>query len=338
MRLRLGPLGAPVAIVLAWVGVRIAVLLPVPEGVPALRPVSTPPLASSASLPAPARFAEHDIAAPTAPARRYADPAAPRVGRTRYRQTVLATALTASPAHIEQVTPGPINPGRAPPAFRGRSGIVAGYAPRPPTHRAFTGSGWALVNGTGGAVGVPSLGGSQTGVRLFLQGESAPLALTARVSRALGAARDTEISAGYALRARELGLLVERRQRLDAKSGAFAVTGYGGVYDVRLPAGLRFDGFAQGGVAGLRRRRWFADGQARVTGRAALSPSLSLGAGGGAWASAQQGARRVEAGPLIEAPMSAFDKTVEVAGEYRFRITSDATPRSGPALTIGVDF
>ncbi len=223
-------------------------------------------------------------------------------------------------------------------AFQGRSGTVAGYAaPARPPHRAFSGSGWALINGTGGAVGVPSLGGSQTGVRLFVQGKGAPLALTARISRALGAAYDTEVSAGYGLRARGVGLLVERRQRLDVKSGAFVVTGYGGVYDIRL-AGLRFDGFAQGGVAGLRQRRWFADGQARVTQRAAISSSLSLGTGGGVWASAQTGARRVEAGPLVEARTRTGAIGLRVAGEYRFRLTGDAAPRSGPALIVGVDF
>lgn len=223
--------------------------------------------------------------------------------------------------------------------FSGRSGVVAGYVtpPRPP-RRALSGSGWLLVNGAGGAVGVPSLGGSQTGMRLLFQGSTAPLALTARISRALGSAHDSEVSAGYALRAKGLGLLVERRERLDVKSGAFVVTGYGGIYDAKLPAGLQFDGFVQGGVAGMRQRRWFADGQARVTERATLSQGLSLGVGGGAWASAQQGARRVEAGPLIEARLRTGAVGLRVAGEYRFRVTGDANPRSGPALTVGVDF
>ncbi|HTI31496.1 MAG TPA: hypothetical protein VL405_05145 [Sphingomonas sp.] len=227
----------------------------------------------------------------------------------------------------------------APAPFRGASGVVAGYVPPARTpHRPITGSGWALINGTGGAVGVPSLGGSQAGLRVYLQGAEAPLALTARVSRALGSAHDTEVSAGYALRARTLGLLVERRERIDVKSGAFVVTGYGGLYDIALPLGLRVDGFAQGGLAGLRQRRWFADGQARMTRRAAVSPRLSLGIGGGVWASAQQGARRVEAGPLVEARVRTSSSGLRIAGEYRFRVTGDANPRSGPALTVGVDF
>ncbi len=262
-----------------------------------------------------------------------------RVRSGAYRSPALrafANPVASGPA-VATLTANVVETG--PPLFQGRMGTVTGYTPSPRTqHHAFTGSGWALVNGTGGAVGVPSLGGSQTGVRLFLQGKSAPLALTARVSRALGRARDTEVSAGYGLRTRGMGLLVERRQRLDVHNGAFVVTGYGGIYDVRLPVGLRFDGFVQGGVAGLHQRRWFTDGQARVTERAALSTRVSFGAGGGAWASAQQGARRVEAGPLIEARVRAGAVGLRVAGEYRFRVTGDATPRSGPALTIGVDF
>ena len=117
------------------------------------------------------------------------------------------------------------------------------------------------------------------------------------------------------MRSRGFGLLVERRQRLDVKSGAFAVTGFGGIYDVKLLAGLRFDGFAQGGVSGLRQRRWFADGQARLTERAALSSHAILGVG---WASAQQGARRVEAGPLVEARVSTGAVGLRVSREFAF--------------------
>lgn len=231
-----------------------------------------------------------------------------------------------------------VNPGPVPSPFL-RSGIVAGSPVRTAArHRPLSGSAWALVNGAGGAVGVPSLGGSQTGIRLYLQGQEAPLALTARVSRALGRTRDTEVSAGYALRGRGVGLLFERRERLAAKDGAFAVTSYAGAYDVRLPADLSFDGFAQAGVAGIHSRRWFADGQARVTRRLSLSDRFHLGAGGGIWASAQTGSRRVEAGPLIEARVRIGPIGLRVAGEYRLRVTGDAFPRSGPALTIGADF
>ncbi|WP_415642377.1 hypothetical protein [Sphingomonas antarctica] len=219
-----------------------------------------------------------------------------------------------------------------------RSGLVdANFVPRRTRFHALTGSAWELVNGTGGAVGVPSLGGSQLGARLFLQGADAPVGLTARISRALGAP-DVEVSAGYALRGRGLGLLVERRQRLDAQDGAFVVTAYGGAYDVRLPAGMRFDGFAQAGVAGVHSRRWFGDAQARVTRRGEIYPGISLGAGGGAWASAQDDTRRVEAGPLVEMRLRAGTTGMRIAGEYRFRLTGNARPRSGPAVTIGLDF
>lgn len=337
MKFRLGPLGAPAAIVLAWVAVRVAVLMPQPDEPRMAR--QSPHAARSASnrpaMRAPESAGVKQAASQPRRAARQAPPHALSFKGPEARLVNVSptpdTILTAKPAFAD--------PSRSQPVFQGRRGVVAGYSPpqRPP-HHAVSGSGWVLVNGTGGAVGVPSLGGSQTGLRLFLQGAGAPLALTARVSRALGAPHDTEVSAGYGLRARGLGLLVERRQRLDVKSGAFVVTGYGGVYDVRLPAELRFDGFAQGGVAGLRQRRWFTDGQARVTGRARLSSDVSVGVGGGVWASAQPGARRVELGPLAEARWRTGAAGLRVAGEYRFRMTGSANPRSGPALTVGIDF
>jgi hypothetical protein len=336
VKLRLGPLGAPLAIVLAWVAVRVAVLLPVPHVASGTRALDSHPIARLAPPP---MVATNTISGSPKPAgQRLATLVPLDVREPSYRRASVPVASDAPSLSIAQPPSSPNEQSEAPPLFEGRSGVVAGAPRRRQAHRALTGSGWALVNGAGGAVGVPSLGGSQAGMRLFLQGESAPLALTARVSRALGAARDTEVSAGYGLRGRGLGLLVERRERLDVRSGAFVATAYGGIYDVRLPAGLRFDGFAQGGVAGLRQRRWFADGQARLTGRASLSPNLSLGAGGGTWASAQQGARRVEAGPLVEARVRTGAVGLRIAGEYRFRLTGDATPRSGPALTVGVDF
>jgi hypothetical protein len=334
MRVRLGPLGTPAVLLVAWIGIRTAMLWPEPNSdrqIVSQRPDAKSQISATASLTGYEPLTVE-------PSRVEVVPSSTTYRRTSRERSAsvdpeLLTATHGAESDYMSVVRDP-----EPAAFRGRSGVVAGYSAPASTRRAFSGSAWALINGTGGAVGIPSLGGSQAGMRVYLQGVAAPLALTVRVSRALGSLHDTEVSAGYALRTANLGLLVERRERLDVRSGAFVVTGYGGVYDQRLPAGLRLDGFAQGGIAGLRQRRWFADGQARVTRRAAVTGKLILGAGGGAWASAQQGAYRIEAGPLIEARVRTGAVGLRVAGEYRLRLVGTAAPRSGPALTLGLDF
>jgi hypothetical protein len=314
MKPRLGPL---VAIVLAWTAVRMGVLVPWPKQ-PA-RHLPKRMMARRSAIPSPQAVAASNVPAPIAQAEPLILPSnsiqhAKRSSKAFADRNQVAELPTANPFTETSAN-------SLPAAFQGSSGIVRGYvSPQGRSRRPLTGSAWALINGTGGAVGVPSLGGSQAGMRLFLQSQTAPLAVTGRFSRALGRSGDTEVSAGYALRGHGLGLLVERRERLDTRDGAFVVTGYAGAYDLSLPGNLRFDGFAQGGVAGLRNHRWFADGQMRATRRVPVSTRLNFGVGGGAWASAQQGVRRVEAGPLVEARVRAGSAGVRIAGEYRFRL------------------
>jgi hypothetical protein len=342
VRFRLGPLGAPVAIIALWIAVRVAVLAPwagapndaVRDTIPALivtrepTPIVAATIEQSSKGALPADGHRRGLISRSIALELAALPPA-------QRGIAVATAAPQNPIFTLPPEEDHVANGRYPNL---RSGIVdAGFVPRRTGFHALIGSAWELVNGSGGAVGVPTLGGSQMGVRLYLQGARAPVGLTARFSHALGA-RDVELSAGYALRGHGLGLLVERRQRLDVYGGAFAVTAYGGVYDVKLPAEMRFDGFAQGGVVGVHSQRLFGDGQARVTRRAEIYPGFSLGAGGGVWASAQDGVRRVEIGPLLEMRARTGTTGLRIAGEYRFRVTGDARPRSGPAVTIGMDF
>lgn len=339
MKPRLGPLGTPVVLIVTWIAVRVAISAPwaTMEKFAAGAPPELVVTRSDFNLSVergPATVVTHR-AGNVFPAwlvhtRAHPEQSSPPIAHT-------SVAGPADPPQVFALPPpaDPIANGRYPQLRRGL--VDADFVPRRTRYHALTGSAWELVNGAGGAVGVPSLGGSQLGARLFLQGARTPVGLTGRISRALGA-HDVEVSAGYALRGHGLGLLVERRQRLDVRNGAFVVTGYGGAYDVKLPAGARFDGFAQAGVAGVHSRRWFGDAQARVTKRGEIYPGVSLGAGGGAWASAQYGARRVEVGPLVEMRVRAATTGMRVAWEYRLRVTGDAKPRSGPALTVGLDF
>lgn len=198
-------------------------------------------------------------------------------------------------------------------------------------------SAWVLVRrdgppplGTGG-----ELGGSQAGIRGFYT-MAAPVALTARVSRPLARAQGSEASAGIALRHGNIGLLLERRVALDsAGRNDFSATAYGGVSEIKLGHGVRLDGYAQLGIVGGDA---FVDGAIRVERTFATIGNTRVSAGAGAWGGAQPGAKRVDAGPQVVAQLPVEGSNIRVSAEWRERVFGDAAPRSGPSITLGVDF
>lgn len=130
-----------------------------------------------------------------------------------------------------------------------------------------------------------------------------------------------------------LHLLAERRQALGEEGrSAFAVTLYGGVRRT-LPRGLRLEAYGQAGVAGARSRDPFVDGSVRIS--APVGP-LELGAG--AWGAAQPGAARLDAGPSVSWRLPGRGANLRLLADWRARIAGDATPGSGPALTLAADF
>ena len=162
------------------------------------------------------------------------------------------------------------------------------------------------------------------------------MALSARVYAPLDDRRGAEGAVGLdwkPLPRVPVRLLAERRQALgrDGRS-AFSLTLYGGVD--AAPAGpLRLDAYAQAGAVGARRRDLFADGAARLT--VAVGP---LRIGGGAWAAAQPGVSRLDAGPHADVRLRAGRGTLALSADWRFRLAGRASPGSGPALTLSTGF
>jgi hypothetical protein len=198
-------------------------------------------------------------------------------------------------------------------------------------------SAWLLIRADGPApLGAGSeLGGSQAGARIFYN-ITKPVAVTARISRPLARARGGEASAGIALRHGNVGLLLERRIALD-KGGRndFSATAYGGVSEIALGYGVRLDGYAQAGIVGGES---FADGAARVERTIAHVQTLRVSAGVGAWGGIQPGAKRVDVGLQVVAYVPIESSTIRISAEWRERVAGNAAPRSGPSLTIGIDF
>jgi len=200
----------------------------------------------------------------------------------------------------------------------------------------WSGSAWLLVRDRGDAALAPggTLGGSQAGARVNYA-LSGGLALSGRVYVPLRQPSGAEFAAGIDWRpapSLPVHLIVERRQRLGRNGrAAFAVTAYAGGSHALSPH-TRIDVYGQAGMVGVKSRDLFADGALRMSRR--IGP-VELGVA--AWGAAQPGAARLDAGPSLSWRLPAR-ANLRLQADWRFRLAGDATPSSGPALTLAADF
>jgi hypothetical protein len=110
----------------------------------------------------------------------------------------------------------------------------------------------------------------------------------------------------------------------------------GGVSDRRVTGPIRMDAYAQAGVVGTRSRDFFVDASASLN--VPVAPEGRVTIGGGAWAAAQPGVSRVDIGPQLSLTLPVAGKSVRVSADWRLRVAGSATPGSGPALTLSIDF
>lgn len=193
------------------------------------------------------------------------------------------------------------------------------------------------------AAGSGLLGGSQAGARFSYRMNDepgTPLALSARVYSPLRKDREAEAALGVEWKPigrLPLSLLAERRQALgpDGRS-AFAVMAFGGVGDQKLAGPVVLDAYVQGGVVGARGRDAFIDGAAAAA--LPLDPARNARLGLAIWGAAQPGVSRVDLGPQASYRLPAQGGSVRITAEWRVRISGDAAPASGPALTLSTAF
>ncbi len=330
------PLRFLLAVLVLWIGVRTAILLPGP-------PDDRGPLPAAAETrPAvvvtPARVEATGERGPVASE-------LPAAGRRLADGPLRPLAPAALPDPLPDPNASPVAflpalplsspaPKASPPA----SAPALSAPPPGPAASRWSASVWLLArDDANGAVLAPggTLGGSQAGARLtYALGGG--LALSGRAYLPLRRASGAELAAGVDWRplpALPISLLAERRQRLGREGrNAFALTLYGGASRNLTPR-LRLDAYGQAGVVGLRSRDLFADGALRLSRR--LGP-VELGAG--AWGAAQPGAARLDAGPSLAWRLPVRDASLRLQADWRFRLAGDAAPRSGPALTLATDF
>ena len=201
---------------------------------------------------------------------------------------------------------------------------------------------WALLrsqqSGVAGSRSLASggqLGASQAGARLIYN-FTRQIALTARTSSEVGR-RGGEVAAGVRvqpLASIPVWLTAERRQAIGRYGGgrsAFALFAEGGLYQQPLPWRFALDTYLQGGVVGLKSRDLFIDGGLTVT----RPVFRRLSAGFGVWGGAQPGLYRLDAGPRLTMRVRG---NLKVHVDWRQRLTGNARPGSGPALTLAGDF
>ncbi|MBV1686578.1 hypothetical protein KRR38_02555 [Novosphingobium sp. G106] len=190
-------------------------------------------------------------------------------------------------------------------------------------------------------------GASQLGAvvryRLAPQSPHRP-ALYLRGSAALNGSREREGALGLSVRPiAGLPVVVAAEARLNdqptgrhVRPAAFAYTE---LPPVGLPLGTRAEFYGQAGYVGGDFATAFADGQVRVDRRVVRVGRGEFRAGGGAWGGAQKGASRLDVGPsaMLGMPLGG-SAGLRVAADWRFRITGNAAPTSGPALTLSAGF
>lgn len=236
-------------------------------------------------------------------------------------------------------------PMAAPFAPRSREPIAA-RAPR------WSGDGWLLLRRdakaslAGGPVGA-SYGASQAGAvvryRLAPASPHRPFAFL-RATAAIDGSRERDLAAGLSARPlpRVPVTLAAELRATQSPAGtrlrpaAMAITE---LPPIDLPFDLRAEAYGQAGYIGGKAATAFVDGQVRVDRQVARIGPAELRAGAGVWGGAQKGAARLDIGPGATLGMAVTsDVSARLGLDWRFRVAGEATPASGPALTLSAGF
>lgn len=209
--------------------------------------------------------------------------------------------------------------------------------------RRWSASAWAFVRRGGDAqlAAGGTLGSSQLGARLGYRlnaDVAAPLSIVARAYAPANRPSGGELALGLEwqpLREVPLRLLGERRQAVGRGGrSVLALIAHGGASKAIGPGIL--DVYAQAGIVGARSRDLFADGSVAVA--LPLEKSGRLKFGAALWGAVQPGVSRVDAGPQVSLSVPVEGRNLRLSADWRIRIAGDASPPSGPALTLATDF
>ncbi|WP_375272916.1 hypothetical protein [Sphingomonas sp.] len=357
MRVRIGGQGRPLRFLMivigGWTGARVALVWNDPAGerliaAPRLAPlrradarpaIAPAPLIAAASLAASEMPLVRAPRGPSVPsARRGSSRLVSEISATNYATTDETRFASAAGSLAA------FRPLDQPPEQSGAAiGIQAAQpvATALPTRARWSGSAWAFVRGTGAAGGVatPQLGGSQIGARVAYRLDSAGrVAAVARAAAATGV-RQQEAAVGVEWQPTRAPIRIVAEQRIGIANirGGPALGLVGGVSALPLGAGLRVDGYAQGGVIARDRADGYVDGALSI-GRTVATRGARLELGLGAWGAAQRGASRLDLGPAATLVLPVDGRGIRAGVQWRERIAGNARPGSGAVLSLGADF
>ena len=344
--LRFGGQGRPLRFLMivvgGWTGARVALLWPEAHverlaSVTRAARAPAPRLAPGTRAPAPL-IAAGSLAATGVmlPRGRLLAPAGWPVSRVAPPVVPMAVVERVGAPAVAIVAPVAVNAGAA------RYDAAQPVATALPTRPRWSGSAWAFVRGAGDAGGVatPQLGGSQIGARVAYRLDArGRVAAVARVAAATGV-RQQEAAIGVEWQPTRLPIRLVAEQRIGIANirGGPAIGLVGGVSALPLGAGLRVDGYAQGGVIARNRADGYVDGAASVGRTIASRGRARLELGLGAWGAAQRGAARLDLGPSLVAVLPVEARAIRVGVQWRERVAGNARPGSGAVLSIGADF
>ena len=188
-------------------------------------------------------------------------------------------------------------------------------------------------------------GGSQAGAILTYRLTGGPqrnLSAFVRASNALSAAGEEEAAIGIKTKPWTnipIALFVEQRvgaTKLSDRGTAFYAAG--GTGPDRLVANINLETYGQAGFLVADDSSYFFDGSAILQREIWDKGNYRMTAGAGVWAGGQEGVRRVDIGPRVNAdiPISGLD--VRFSLDWRQRIGGNAVPNSGVAVTVTTGF
>lgn len=222
----------------------------------------------------------------------------------------------------------------------------------------WSGDGWLLWREGGVGYNLPgsglpgasvtsgAYGASQAG--LVLRYRLAPTSphrptLYLRASSGLRYPRGEELAAGLALRPLgnvPVAVMGEGRATRTISGTVIrpAIAVVSELPPAKLPLGFRGEAYGQAGWVGGKDQTPFIDGQARIEKPVARSGPLELRLGAGAWGGAQEGASRIDVGPTATLELPIGPAGSRLSADYRFRVSGNAAPGSGAAITLSAGF
>jgi hypothetical protein len=218
--------------------------------------------------------------------------------------------------------------------------------------RRWSADGWLLLRPSGGPLALATTpaayGSSQFGavIRYDLRPESpVRTQLYLRATGAIGASfRDRQAALGAAIRPFPkipvVGLIEGRLQQgSDTVRVRPAVALVSELAPFPLPLGAVGEVYGQVGYVGGRDATGFFDAQATAERTVlSLTPGTELAIGAGLWTGGQRGAARLDGGPRVVLHTRLGPLPVRAALDWRERVAGNASPGSGPVLTLAAGF